>query len=105
MFCAFNELGDRFGFFLPLAGYSRYKAADENPVDIKAANRLSKLYDALIAEIPAWEGDDKRHAMNLFMTRIIFCMFAEDTGIFRENSSPARSMSKAGMPVKRWSTS
>ena len=85
IFCAFSELADKFGFFLPLAGYSRYKAAEENPIDIKAANRLSRLYDALIAENPEWAGDDKRHAMNHFMTRIIFCLFAEDTGIFREN--------------------
>lgn len=85
IFCAFSELGDRFGFFLPLAGYSRYRAAEENPIDIKAANRLSRLYDALIAVNPDWAGDDKRHAMNLFMTRIIFCLFAEDTGIFPEN--------------------
>ena len=85
IFCTFAELGDRFGFFLPLAGYSRYKAAEENPIDIKAANRLSRLYDALIAENQEWAGDDMRHAMNLFMTRIIFCLFAEDTGIFREN--------------------
>lgn len=85
IFFPFSELGDRFGFFLPLAGYSRYKAADDNPIDIKAANRLRRLYDALIAENPDWEGDDKRHAMNLFMTRIIFCMFAEDTGIIPEH--------------------
>lgn len=85
IFFSFSELGDRFGFFLPLAGYSRYKAADDNPIDIKAANRLRRMYDALIAENPEWEGDDKRHAMNLFMTRIIFCMFAEDTGIIPEH--------------------
>ena len=85
IFCAFAELGDRFGFFLPLAGYSRYKAADENPIDVKAANRLRRLYDALIAENPDWAGEDKKHAMNLFMTRIIFCLFAEDTGIFPEH--------------------
>ena len=85
VFFSFAELGDRFGFFLPLAGYSRYKAADDNPIDVKAANRLRRLYDALIAENPEWEGDDMRHAMNLFMTRIIFCMFAEDTGIIPEH--------------------
>jgi hypothetical protein len=84
-FFPFEEFGNHFGFFLPLAGYSRYKAAEENPVDVKAANRLSRLYDALIAENPEWAGDDKRHAMNTFMTRLIFCMFAEDTGIFAEN--------------------
>lgn len=59
-FFPFEEFGNHFGFFLPLAGYSRYKAAEENPVDVKAANRLSRLYDALIAENPEWAGDDKR---------------------------------------------
>lgn len=85
IFFPFSDIGNRFGFFLPLAGYSRYKAADDNPIDVKAANRLRRLYDALIAENPEWEGDDMRHAMNLFMTRIIFCMFAEDTGIIPEH--------------------
>src|SRR5690606_5759742 len=33
--CAFSELGDRFGFFLPAAGKERYRAAEENPVDVK----------------------------------------------------------------------
>lgn len=96
IFCGFAELGDRFGFFLPLAGYSRYKAAEENPIDIKAANRLSRLYDALIAENPDWAGDDMRHAMNLFMTRIIFCLFAEDTGILPGENLFARTISEQG---------
>lgn len=96
IFCGFAELGDRFGFFLPLAGYSRYKAAEENPIDIKAANRLSRLYDALIAENPNWAGDDMRHAMNLFMTRIIFCLFAEDTGILPGENLFARTISEQG---------
>lgn len=96
IFCAFDEFDDRFGFFLPLAGYSRYKAAEENPIDVKAANKLSRLYDALIAENPDWAGDDMRHAMNLFMTRIIFCLFAEDTGILREENQFSRAIHEHG---------
>lgn len=96
IFCAFDEVGDRFGFFLPLAGYSRYKAAEENPIDVKAANKLSRLYDALIAENPDWAGDDMRHAINLFMTRIIFCLFAEDTGILREENQFSRAIHEHG---------
>lgn len=96
IFCAFDEFDDRFGFFLPLAGYSRYKAAEENPIDVKAANKLSRLYDALIAENPDWAGEDMRHAMNLFMTRIIFCLFAEDTGILREENQFSRAIHEHG---------
>ena len=96
IFCAFDEAGDRFGFFLPLAGYARYKAAEENPIDVKAANKLSRLYDALIAENPEWASDDMRHAMNLFMTRVIFCLFAEDTGILPEENQFSRAVHENG---------
>jgi hypothetical protein len=79
------EFGDHFSFFLPAAGKDRYRAADENPVDIKAAGKLAKLYDALLRRNPEWDSQERRHEMNLFMTRLIFCMFAEDVNIFPEN--------------------
>jgi SAM-dependent methyltransferase len=81
----FIELGDRFGFFLPAAGKERYRAAEENPVDVKVAGRLAKLYDALIRRNPDWAAEDRRHDMNQLMTRLIFCLFAEDVGIFPED--------------------
>ena len=83
--CAFAELGDRFGFFLPAAGKERYRAAEENPVDVKVSGKLAKLYDALIRQNPDWATDARRHDMNQLMTRLIFCLFAEDVGIFPEN--------------------
>lgn len=85
LFCPLSKLDDKFGFFLPIAGIDRYEVADENPVDIKATGKLAKLYDALIAQNPAWATDAGRHAMNQFMTRVIFCLFAENTGIFPDN--------------------
>lgn len=86
IFCQLADLENHFGFFLPIAGIDRYEVADENPVDIKATGRLAKLYDALIAENPDWATDARRHAMNQFMTRLIFCLFAEDTGIISDNA-------------------
>ena len=83
--CAFSELGDRFGFFLPAAGKERYRAAEENPVDVKVAGKLAKLYDALIRTNSDWAAEERRHDMNQLMTRLIFCMFAEDVGIFPED--------------------
>jgi hypothetical protein len=82
---AFSDLGDRFGFFLPAAGKERYRAAEENPVDIKVAGKLARLYDALIRHDPDWGTEARRHDINQLMTRLIFCMFAEDVGIFPEN--------------------
>lgn len=83
--CPFSELGLHFGFFLPAAGKDRYKPAEENPVDVKAAGKLAKLYDTLMRVNPEWATDERRHDMNLFMTRLIFCLFSEDVGIFSEN--------------------
>lgn len=83
--CKYAEIGDHFGFFLPAAGKERYKAVEENPVDIKATGKLARLYDALIKANPEWASDERRHEMNQLMMRIIFCLFAEDVGIFPEH--------------------
>lgn len=83
--CGFSELGAKFSFFLPAAGKERYQAAEENPVDVRATGKLARLYDALLKANPDWRTDERRHDMNLFMTRLIFCLFAEDVGVFPEN--------------------
>lgn len=83
--CAFSELGAKFSFFLPAAGKERYQAAEENPVDVRATGKLARLYDALLKANPDWRADHRRHDMNLFMTRLIFCLFAEDVGVFPES--------------------
>ncbi|MFK7942357.1 MAG: class I SAM-dependent DNA methyltransferase, partial [Paracoccaceae bacterium] len=83
--CKFNEFHQHFGFFLPAAGMSRYKAAEENEVDIKASGKLAKLYDALLKKNPDWKAPERRHDLNQLMTRLIFCMFAEDVGIFSDD--------------------
>lgn len=80
--CDFAKLNDHFDFFLPLAGIDKYKAVDENPADIKAAGRLAKFHDEIIRNNPDWHTPEKRHALNQFMTRILFCLFSEDTGSF-----------------------
>lgn len=83
--CRFNEIGDNFGFFLPAAGKERYRAIEENPIDVKATGKLARLYDALIKANPDWATKARRHGMNQLMMRLIFCMFAEDVGIFPDN--------------------
>ncbi|WP_425419312.1 class I SAM-dependent DNA methyltransferase [Oricola indica] len=94
--CAFSEIGDHFGFFLPAAGKDRYRPAEENPVDVKATGKLAKLYDALVKANPDWATDARRHDMNQFMTRLIFCMFAEDVGIFPEDQFSRAIFTHAG---------
>ncbi len=80
--CAYRDFPDHFGFFLPLAGISTVKQIRENAFDIKATSRLNRLYLELIKDNPEWGKEARRHDMNHFMARLIFCFFAEDTDIF-----------------------
>ncbi|MCX7319156.1 MAG: N-6 DNA methylase [Hyphomicrobiales bacterium] len=81
--CAFQEFGKSFGFFLPLAGISAVKEIANNPFDVKATGKLNKLYVELLKDNPDWATESRRPALNQFIARLIFCFFAEDTGIFR----------------------
>ena len=83
--CDYAAFADHFGFFLPLAGISTVAQIKDNPVDIKATGRLNKLYVELLKDNPDWATPERRHDLNHFMARLIFCMFAEDTGIFLGN--------------------
>ena len=80
--CAFKDFPDHFGFFLPLAGISTVRQISENAFDIRATSRLNRLYVELLKDNPEWGTAERRHDMNKFMARLIFCFFAEDTDIF-----------------------
>lgn len=78
----YPQLPDYFGIFLPLAGITTVRQISENAFDIKATGRLNRLYLELRKDNPTWDTPPRRHDMNRFMARLIFCFFAEDTGIF-----------------------
>jgi len=80
--CDYPDFPDHFGFFLPLAGISTTKEIKDNPIDVRATGRMNKLYVELLRENPDWATSERRHDMNHFMARLIFCFFAEDTDIF-----------------------
>lgn len=80
----FDRLADlpvNYDFLLPMFGVERYQPAPETVADVRAARHMAKFHDAIRDANPDW-GDDRVHDLNLFMTRLLFCMFAEDTGIF-----------------------
>ena len=80
--CAFKDFPDHFAFFLPLAGITTVRQISENAFDIRATSRLNRLYVELLKDNPEWGKAERRHDMNHFMARLIFCFFAEDTDIF-----------------------
>ncbi len=65
-----------FGF---IAGYIKRVFKEQDPVNIKAANLMGKLHDRL-KEI-GYDG----HPLELYLVRLLFCLFAEDTTIFNKD--------------------
>ena len=64
-----------FGF---IAGYTTQIITPQDPINIKAAERMGKLHDAL--KDIGYAG----HALEVYLVRLLFCLFAEDTGIFQK---------------------
>ncbi|WP_335981663.1 class I SAM-dependent DNA methyltransferase [Fusobacterium polymorphum] len=78
----FRELPIYYSFFLAWNGIEKIDYEKENPLDIKAAERFSKIYDELIKN----NIDIDNKSLNLFLIRVIFCLFAEDTEMFEKAS-------------------
>ena len=62
--------------FAFVAGYKQQKLDPEDPANIEAAQLMARLHDALKG------GGYTGHELRQFLVRILFCLFAEDTGIF-----------------------
>jgi len=75
---------NHYDFFLPLAGMEKANFQDENPADVKASLKMAKLYDEL-QKNNHFESKEDIHSLNVFLTRLLFCYFAEDTNIFEDN--------------------
>ena len=80
--CEYRDFPNHFGFFLPLAGITTVRQISENAFDIRATSRLNRLYVELLKDNPEWGTAERRHDMNHFMARLIFCFFAQRTDIF-----------------------
>ncbi len=81
---AITELAKYYDFFLPLAGMEKAQIVNENPADVKAAQKMAKLYDE-IAKDNEIKSEEEVHALNVFLIRLLFCYFAEDSNIFTDN--------------------
>ena len=64
---------DSFGFII---GVQRRKFRDQDPANIKAAELVGRFHDSL------FEAGYRGHDLERFLVRIVFCLFADDTGIF-----------------------
>ena len=72
-----QDLHKNIQHFAFIAGYQTHKLKEQDPVNIKAAELMGKLHDQL-RDI-GYTG----HALEVYLVRLLFCLFAEDTGIFQ----------------------
>lgn len=77
----FEDLPQYFEFFLAWNGIEKVDFDKENPADVRAAERFAKLYDIITRDNPTASA----HGLNLFLIRLLFCLFAEDTGMFKRD--------------------
>lgn len=85
------DLPRNYEFFLPLTGlFEKELAYNPHPADLKASKKMGMLYD----EIRSINHFDKTnlHDLNVFLTRLLFCFFAEDTGIFPQKAQMTKAI-------------
>lgn len=71
-----EELPDKIHLFGFITGYTKRTYKDQDPVNIAVALKMGELHDAL--KDSGYSG----HKLELFLVRLVYCLFADDTGIF-----------------------
>jgi very-short-patch-repair endonuclease len=74
-----SELVNKIDLLLFVAGYTKKEIKPEDPVNVKAVERMGKLHDAL--EENGYSG----HQLEVYLMRLLFCLFSEDAGIFEKD--------------------
>ncbi len=74
-----KELPDHIHLFGFIAGYQKREFKDQDPVNIKASERMGTLHDML--KDAGYSG----HVLEIYLVRLLFCLFADDTGIFEKD--------------------
>jgi hypothetical protein len=71
-----EELPDKIHLFGFISGYTKRAYKDQDPVNIAVAEKMGELHDALL------ESGYSGHKLEVFLVRLVYCLFADDTGIF-----------------------
>lgn len=78
--CTLQQLPSKASWFKFLLGGQEAEITEETPINRNAAYQISKIHESLL------RANFKGRDLEIFMTRLLFCMFADDTGIFGENN-------------------
>jgi hypothetical protein len=71
-----KKLAENIRLFDFISGHTQHKVREQDPINMKAAEKMGLLHDKLKAV--GYEG----HELELYLVRLVFCLFADDTGIF-----------------------
>ena len=73
---ALADLHKHIHSFAFIPGYKQHRFDDQDPINLQATEIMGHLHDTLES------GGYRGHELERFLVRILFCLFAEDTGIF-----------------------
>jgi hypothetical protein len=76
-----EDLASSSAFFLPWAGLEKTQITNASLADIRAAEKMARLYDEITQHNTTQTAEDIHH-LNVFFSRLLFCFFAEDTSVF-----------------------
>ena len=79
-----KDLPKNYDFFLPWAGMEKTQLQNENPADIKAATKMGVLFEMIVSDNED-DSPEFKKSLNVFLSRLLFCFFAEDADIFEDN--------------------
>lgn len=79
-----NNIFTDYEFFSPMWGVRKIRNIEENEADVKAAYKMAQIHDEIRRFNQIGITDDT-HDLNIFISRLLFCFFAEDTGIFEKD--------------------
>ena len=79
------ELSKNSDFFWGIAGVEKATVYDEKEADVKASIKMAKLYEEIV-KTNEIKTEEEMHFLNVFLTRLLFCYFAEDTDIFEKEN-------------------
>jgi len=77
-----KDLPKHYDFFLPWADMAKAQHANENPADVKASEKMAKLFDEIKKDNPD-DSPEFTHGLYVFLSRLLFWFFAEYTEIFK----------------------
>jgi hypothetical protein len=78
--CTLSQLPSKASWFKFLLEGETAEIVEETPINREAAYAVSRIHEALL------RANFKGHDLEIFLTRLLFCMFADDTSIFGENN-------------------